>query len=62
MMNYKIIVFICIIHSTIGWQIPPANFLFDFANIHNLKSINIYIPNNLVKWQMYQEPKKSNKE
>ena len=49
-------------HSTIGWQIPPAKFLFDFANIHNMKSISIYLPNNLDKRQMYQEHKQSYKE
>ena len=62
MMNYMILLFICIMHSTIGWQIPPAKFLLDLANIHNLKSISIYIPNNFDKWQMYQEQKESYKE
>ena len=61
-MNYMIIFFICIMHSTIGWQIPPAKFLFDFANIHNMKSISIYLPNDLDKRQMYQEHKQSYKE
>ena len=49
-------------HSSIGWQTPPANFLLDFANIHNLKSISIYMPKIFDKWQMYEEHKQSYKE
>ena len=31
------------ISLTIGWKIPPANFLLDFSSFYHRKSICIYI-------------------
>ena len=45
-----------IIHFTTSWELPPAQFLIDFANLHHRKSITIYLPENvsykpnLVNW------------
>lgn len=32
------------ISLTIGWKIPPANFLLDFSSLYHRKSICIYTP------------------
>ena len=42
--------YICI-HTTNAWQIPSDQFLFDFANLHNHKSIIIYLPNIQDQWK-----------
>ena len=40
-----ILMFYICIHTTNAWQIPSDQFLFDFANLHNHKSIILYLPN-----------------
>ena len=41
---FILMLYICI-YSTTAWQIPSNQFLHDFANLQNRKSIIIYLPN-----------------
>ena len=42
-------ILILCISLTFAWDIPPANFLCEFAIAHDRSSIIIYLPNNLSK-------------
>ena len=48
------LIFCQLIQFGSNWELPPAQFLIDFANLHFRKSIIIYLPekfkNNIVNW------------
>ena len=47
-MNGKFWLIFCqLVHFVPGWELPPAQFLIDFANFHYRKSITFYLPGNI---------------